>query len=145
VPGFHEGFVEALRGYQASGGRIAVVSHSDVAVIRRDYASGAPDIRLDAVYGWQEEEELRKPSAYPLRDLMERLGLGPAELLVLDDLAPGVQMAKRAGVDAAAAGWAHHPPQIEAYMRREGRFYPEGTSALGSLLSGDALPERAES
>jgi phosphoglycolate phosphatase/pyrophosphatase PpaX len=144
LPSFHGGFVEVLRGHQASGGLVAVVSHSDVQVIRRDYAAGAPDIRLDAVYGWHEEEKLRKPSIYPLLDLMERLRLEPRELLVLDDLAPGVQMARRAGVDVAAAGWAHRLPEIEAYMRRECSFYLESTAELGALLARGAASSGQE-
>jgi phosphoglycolate phosphatase-like HAD superfamily hydrolase len=134
VPSFHPGFVEALRAYQAAGGLVAVVSHSDAEVIRRDYAAGAPGLRLDAVYGWHEDEKLRKPSSYPLLDLMERFGLERRELLVLDDLGPGVVMARRTGVDAAAAGWAHRLPEIEADMRRECTYYLESTAELGALL-----------
>lgn len=135
VPSFHPGFVEALGVHQSSGGLLAVVSHSDVEVIRRDYAAGAPAIRLDAVYGWHEDEKLRKPSSYPLLDISERFGLERRDFLVLDDLAPGVEMARRAGVDAAAAGWAHRLPEIEGYMRRECRFYLESTAELAGLLS----------
>ena len=36
----------------------------------------------------------------------------------MDDLKPGVDMAKAVGVDAAAAGWSHNIPSIRDFMKR---------------------------
>ncbi len=36
---------------------------------------------------------------------------------MVDDLKPGVLMARSAGVRALAAGWAHRIPAIESWMR----------------------------
>jgi phosphoglycolate phosphatase len=134
VPGFYPGFVEVLRGFSAGGGRIAVVSHSDEGMIRRDYAMGAPGLELDAVYGWSEEESRRKPSPRPLEELAERFGLERGSMLVVDDLRPGALMARRAGVDVAAAGWAHRVPEIERTMRRECTYYLETVGELADAL-----------
>jgi pyrophosphatase PpaX len=136
VPGFHPGFIEALREFRRRGGLVAVVSHSEEDIIRRDYAEGAPGFVPDAVFGWHDQAMRRKPSALPLLELMRRYDLSPASVLVLDDLRPGVEMARGAGVDVAAAGWAHHVPEIEAYMRRECTLYLESVAELGTLLTG---------
>ena len=45
------------------------------------------------------------------------------QALVLDDLSPGVKMAKAAGIQVAAAGWGHSVPVIEEYMKRECDHY----------------------
>ena len=44
--------------------------------------------------------------------------LEKTDLLMLDDLKPGYDMARAAGVDFAAAGWAYDVPEIEAFMRK---------------------------
>ena len=62
--------------------------------------------------------ERRKPNPYPVLEALDRLGLQAHEALVVDDLKPGVDMAKAAGVDVAAAGWAHRIPSIRSYMRQ---------------------------
>ena len=54
---------------------------------------------------------------------MKTYDLKPCELLVVDDLKPGYDMAKDAGVPFAAAGWANNIPQIETYMRKHCDLY----------------------
>ncbi len=67
----------------------------------------------DLVFGWEHDPARRKPDPWPVREALSRLGVPPAEALVLDDLRPGVLMARAAGVDAAARGMgspgAAHP------------------------------------
>ena len=60
---------------------------------------------------------MRKPAPGTLFDLMKRFDLKPEEILVVDDLKPGYDMARGAGVDFAAAGWAYDVEEIEAFMR----------------------------
>jgi phosphoglycolate phosphatase/pyrophosphatase PpaX len=134
VPAFYPGFVEVLRRFGAAGGLIVVVSHSDEEIIRRDYAAGAPGLELGAVYGWNEDERRRKPATRPLREIEARHGLSPRDILVVDDLRPGVVMAQGVGADVAAAGWAHRIPEIEAYMREACTFYLEQTAELAAVL-----------
>ena len=134
VPPFHQGVIEVLRDFQGLGGILVVVSHSDPSIIRRDYAAGAPTLRLADVYGWDEAEERRKPSAYPLVQTMARHALAPADILVVDDLLPGAIMARGAGCVAAAAGWAHRVPDIEAAMREACEYFLESAAELRPLL-----------
>jgi phosphoglycolate phosphatase/pyrophosphatase PpaX len=61
---------------------------------------------------------MRKPSPYPVRETIRQLHLEPRDVLVVDDLKPGVDMAKAAGVDAAAVGWSHDIPSIRDFMKR---------------------------
>ena len=57
----------------------------------------------------------------PLERIMERFVLRPEELLVVDDLKPGHDMARAAGVPFAAAGWANDIP--EPSLRRRVLLY----------------------
>jgi len=146
IPSFYPGIPELLRSFRMRGGIVAVVSHSDVDIIERDYASGMPGFRPDAVSGWHSDESRRKPSARPLLEIIARFELEVAEVLVLDDLKSGVLMAAQAGVEAAAAGWAHRIPEIAAYMRRECAAYFETVEGLAAFLTpaGAACPRSRE-
>ena len=125
VPKAYPGMKAFLRRCREKGMRLCVVSHSLRENILRDWrANGLPDPEL--VYGWDSAPEKRKPSPWPLKEIMRRTGLSPDALLMVDDLKPGKQMADACGVDFAAAGWAHHVPKIVEYMRREcPRYCPE--------------------
>jgi len=145
APQFYEGMPETLAAYKAAGGKVAVVSHSPEDVIRRHYESHplARSICPDLILGWDDDAERRKPSVWPALHAMERLGVSAADVLVLDDLSPGVQMAKKAGVHVAAAGWGHAVPAIQGYMRANCSFYFRTVEEFSSFLlssSRDAAP-----
>lgn len=104
------------------GGIIAVVSHSMADNIRRDYEhNGLPVPEM--IFGWEEPKEERKPAPVPIFKIMERYNLKPEEILVVDDLKPGLDMARAAGVSFAAAGWCFDIPENEKYLRDNADFY----------------------
>ena len=133
VPSAYPGICEILRRHKDAGGYIAVVSHSMRGSIERDYRENdlpEPDI----IFGWEQPPEQRKPNTWPLEQIMERFGLEPQELLVVDDLKPGYDMARAAGVPFAAAGWANDIPEIEQFMRKNCDFYCKTVADLDRLL-----------
>ena len=117
TPVYYEGFLETLAEFRSRGGQVAVASHSHPDLILDHYRQAGLALEADLVFGWDDDPDRRKPSPYPVRAILRRLGLAPEEVLVVDDLRPGVEMARAAGVAAAAAGWAHDIPAIRAYMR----------------------------
>jgi len=124
IPEFFNGFVEMLWEFKRAGGLLTVVSHSEKERILRDYKiHGAP--KPDMVFGWDENPAKRKPSPYPLEEIMKEFKLMPSEMLMVDDLKPGLQMARSAGVDFAAAGWAYEIPKIKDFMETESDYYFE--------------------
>ncbi len=134
VPKAYEGIREILRRHRSQGGIIAVISHSVSAMIERDYREN--DLPLpDAIYGWDYPEHQRKPNPWPMEQLMERFGLQPQELLMVDDLKPGYDMCRACSVPFAAAGWANDVPEIEAFMRRSCDFYFKTVAQLDAFLS----------
>ena len=86
------------------------------------------------IYSWDLPKEQRKPSPYTLFDLMKRYDLAPSDILVVDDLKPGFEMARGAGVDFAAAGWAYDIPEIENYMRKNCDYYLKTVEELRKIL-----------
>ena len=133
IPEPYPGMREILWRYKEAGGTIAVVSHSYGHYIRRDYeAGGLPE--PDLVYGWELEPEKRKPDPFCLLDIQEKLGFTASQLLVLDDLKPGYDMARAAGVTFAAAGWANDVPEIENFMRQNCDFYFKRVGDFGRFL-----------
>ena len=72
-------------------------------------------ISPDDIYGWDLPQEQRKPNPYPLAQIMTKHRLEPSQLLVVDDMLPGVEMARKAGVPVAFAGWSKtEAPSIAA-------------------------------
>jgi len=120
TPEFFPGFLEALAGFRDRGGSIVVVSHSEEEVIRAHYRAASDGLGVvpDLVFGWDLGPERRKPNPYPVLEALRRLRIEARDALVLDDLKPGIDMARAAGVDAAAAGWAHDIAPIREFMRR---------------------------
>ena len=134
VPEAYKGIREIMETHKARGGLICVVSHSFEHNILRDYkANSLPE--PDAVYGWSRPLSERKPNPFPLLDIMERFGLEREELLMIDDLKPGYDMAKSCGADFAAAGWANDIPEIESFMRQNCRYYCKTVKELAQLLA----------
>ena len=78
--------------------------------------------------------EKRKPSPWPLLELMHTLELKPDEILVIDDLKPGFDMASACGVPFAAARWANDIPQIEQFMRKNCSLYFKTIRDLSDYL-----------
>lgn len=106
IPPFHAGMPEIIRRQKEEGGLLCVVSQSYSRFILRDYAAAnlpAPDLTL----GWELGPEHQKPHAEPLHIIMERFNLSPADILMVDDLKPGFDMALAAGCDHAAALWTY--------------------------------------
>ena len=133
IPTAFGGISEIISEFRARGGIIAVNSHSFKEYIVRDYEhNGLP--MPDVIYSWDLPKEHRKPSPYTLFDLMKNYGLRPEEILVVDDLKPGYDMARGAKVPFAAAGWAYDIPEIEAFMRKNCDFYLKSVDELRSLL-----------
>ena len=133
VPRAYDGIRPLLERFRAAGGLLTVVSHSVSTAILRDYReNGLPE--PDAVFGWELPEAQRKPNPWPLEQIMAQFGLSPGELLVLDDLKPGYDMARACGVPFAAAGWANDVPEIEAFMRKNCDFYCKRVEDLEKVL-----------
>ena len=133
IPTAYDGIGEIMAEFRSRGGIIAVNSHSLLRYILRDYEkNGLP--KPDVIYSWDIPEEDRKPSPNTLFDLMEKYGLKPDEIIVVDDLKPGYDMARAAGVDFAAAGWAYDVSEIENFMRKNCDFYLKSPSELKKVL-----------
>ena len=139
VPPFFPGFLELLVDYRAQGGRVAVISHSETDVIEACYRAvpGAPFLP-DLIFGWEHDESRRKPSPWPVQEALRRFGCAAEDALVVDDLKPGVLMARAAGVAIAAAGWSHRVAEIERYMRANSMAYCARVDDLRALLLGDS-------
>lgn len=117
TPCIFPGIERIIRRQKAEGGLVCVVSHSCIENITRDYTAHF-SILPDAIYGWDLPEEKRKPSVYPLEDIMEKYHLSAAQLLVVDDMKPGYDMAKKAGVPIAFAAWGRQEyPEIMEQMK----------------------------
>lgn len=133
VPEVYPGIREIMEAQKAAGGLVCVVSHSYEPNILRDYAENKLP-QPDAVYGWGRPADERKPNPFPLEDIMRRFDLMPGEVLMIDDLKPGYDMALAAGTDFVAAGWANDIKPIEQFMRENCRLYFKKVKELAAFL-----------
>ena len=135
IPKAYTGIRQSMERQKAEGGLLCVVSHSYDENILRDYEeNGLP--RPDAVFGWEQPLERRKPSPWPLWEIMRRFDLTPGDLLMIDDLKPGYDMAAACGVDFAGVGWANNIAEIGSFMRANCRMYFKTVEELAAFLAG---------
>lgn len=133
IPQAYPGIRSILEEHKRQGGLICVVSHSFSDYIRRDYDHNHLPMP-DLIFGWDLDPALRKPHPYALYEIMRKLDLQPEDLLVLDDLKPGYDMAAAAGVPFAAAGWANDVASIESFMRSSSPLYFKKVTELAEYL-----------
>lgn len=118
LPPAFPGIKEIVLRQKAEGGLVCVVSHSSRSNILRDYRTHL-GIEPDMIFSWEDPEPQRKPHPYPLRHIMEQYHLDAKDLLMVDDLKPGCDMAKAAGVEIAYAGWGRkNVPEITEKMKK---------------------------
>ena len=133
IPVAYPGIREIMVRQKAEGGKVCVISHSMKYNLLRDFkANGLPE--PDLVYGWEEPPEHRKPNAWPMEQLLEKFSLQPSEVLMIDDLKPGYDMAREVGVDFAAVGWSNDIPEIESFMRSNCRYYFKTVEELAAFV-----------
>lgn len=134
MPPIYPGMDAIIHRQKAEGGLICVVSHSSIENITRDYQAHF-GMLPDAIYGWDLPEDLRKPSTYPLEDILSRFQLNAKDLLVVDDMKPGYEMASKAGVPIAFAAWSRKDcPQILEQMRSCCDFSFDSPQELAEFL-----------
>ena len=122
IPDFYPGFPELIKEYKKLGGIICVVSHSESEQIIRDYRLNC-NLTPDLIFGWELEEQQRKPNPYPIIEIIRRFNLESNEILVVDDLKPGLDMARSCNTTFAGAGWSHVIPEIMDYMKINSDYY----------------------
>ena len=132
IPPVCAGIREVILEQKRRGGLVCVASLSSRETIERDYdlhIGILPDLILSS------DDPIRKPDPYPLQRIMEEYHLSPAELLVVDDLKTGLQMAKAANVPIAAALWCRQDaPEIIDYMTQRCDFAFHSTKELYGFL-----------
>ena len=116
IPAPFAGIEKIIRRQKEEGGLICVVSHSCNQNITRDYEAHF-GIQPDDIFGWDYPEHQRKPSPYPLEQIMEKYDLKPDQLLVVDDMKPAWEMASKVNVPIAFAAWGREDyPEIVKEM-----------------------------
>ena len=73
IPAPFPGIQEVIRRQKQEGGMLFVVSHSGEETITRDYKTHFHTLP-DGIYGWELPQEKRKPSPFPVLDIMEKYG-----------------------------------------------------------------------
>lgn len=133
IPEFYPGFAELIKEFKMLGGIICVASHSESEQIKRDYIINC-GIVPDKVFGWDLDADKRKPNPYPIEEAMRIFNLSSKDILVVDDLKPGLDMAKSCDVDFASAGWSHLIPEIIEFMKENSNYYLSSVSDLKGLV-----------
>ena len=133
IPKVFDGMKRIITKFKENGGKICVVSYSHKDYILRDYAANGLPLP-DAVYGFEQPPEKRKPNVWPLVDMMGVFNVEPSEIIMVDDMKQGLEMAKKAGVDFVGVGWANDVKSVEEVMRSLSDYYCKTTEELESIL-----------
>jgi len=133
IPTVYPGMKEIIWDFKNNGGIIVVISHSFDFNIRRDYEANKLPVP-DEIFGWECSPENRKPSVYGPSQVASKYGLKPEEMVMVDDLKPGYDMAKAFGMPFIGAGWSNDIPEIESFMRENSSIYLKDTLSLRQHL-----------
>ena len=134
APAF-DGMDGLLHRFKEQGGLVCVVSHSNSVTIRRDYKHHF-GFEPDLIFGWELGTDKRKPAPWPLEQIMARFDLVPGQLLMVDDLKPGWQMAKTCGVPFAFAGWGCEVESVRSFMKQNADYYLQQVQELEAIVLG---------
>ena len=111
------GIKNIIKQQKALGGLICVVSLSSRDNILRDYSLHF-GIQPDAVYDCELPLNQRKPSTYPLENIMDTFHLKPEEILVVDDMKMACLMAQPLHIKTAFAAWSKADfPELKTEMQ----------------------------
>lgn len=134
IPPAYEGIGNIILEQKRRGGLVCVASLSSKANILRDYRAHF-GMEPDLICSCDDPKEQRKPGVYPLQKIMQTYSLSPAQLLMVDDLKVGYEMASAAGVPIAFAGWSRRDfPAVRAEMTGLCDFSFDSTEDLKKFL-----------
>lgn len=136
IPKFYDGFSQLIKEFKENGGIICVSSHSESSRIERDYIYNC-GIKPDKIFGWDLKEEERKPNSFSIKETMRIFNLQEKDILMVDDLKPGLDMAKSCNVDFASAGWSHVIPEVIEFMKSNSTYYFKEIKDLRNLILED--------
>lgn len=139
IPPAYPGLREIILEQKRQGGLVCVASLSSRYNILRDYREHF-GIEPDLIFSRDEPREQCKPNPYPLETIMGTFGLSQKDLLMVDDLKIGLDMARAAGVDFAYAGWGRRSmPQIGAQMAMRSDYAFDSTEEFHQFLFGKTV------
>ncbi|KAL7721019.1 Haloacid dehalogenase-like hydrolase domain-containing protein [Entamoeba marina] len=135
---FFKGFIDFLAEYRKRGGIVAIVSFSSENSILSHYKKETDGTYLpDHVFGWNREEPTKsKPYTYPVDWMIEKYNLNKKDILVVDDMSPGLTMAKRAGVDKAGALYGEGHEVLESEMKELCEYVLKSADELRNIVFG---------
>ena len=134
MPPIFPGIDRIIHRQKEEGGLVCVASMSGTENILRDYNAHFGMVP-DAIFSWDLPEHQRKPSPYALHQIMQTYNLTRDELLMIDDMRPGVDMARAAGVKVAFAAWGRlDHPEIMAPMEQICEYTFRNTQELEKFL-----------
>ena len=143
IPPPYDGLRPILTRWKQEGGLLCVSSHSARENILRDYRLHF-GLEPDQIFDWDLGEDRRKPSPYALQEIMRLYDLRPDELLMVDDLKPGFDMARAAGCDFIAALWGYPNGALRQMIAEgaQGGRMLETPAELYQALFGEEMKER---
>ena len=118
IPPVCDGMERVIRRFKEAGGIICVASLSTREIIVRDYMYHF-GFTPDAVYDYDLPAAQRKPNAFAIEDIMRRFALRPEQMLVVDDMKLGWDMAAKCAVPTAYAAWSKMDfPDLASEMKK---------------------------
>lgn len=136
IPPLCDGIAAVIERHKSMGGILCVSSLSTREIIERDFLHHLHFLP-DAIYDYDLPAHLRKPSPYALNQIMMDFNLSAKDILMVDDMKLGWQMANSIGVDTAFAGWSKAEfPDLSRHMRSICQFSFRSAAELENFLFG---------
>ncbi|WP_028974756.1 HAD family hydrolase [Spirochaeta cellobiosiphila] len=135
-PPFFPGILNTLSEARQLGAKIIVVSHSEEDIITRHYKvqQDIPGFLPDMIIGWTGDRSKNKPYPWPVEKIEQEFLIDRNEMIIIDDLKPGIVMAQTTGIDSFGVGWSHKIPELMEDMHTSATYYGQSIEELRSVL-----------
>eukprot|EP01070_Trichotokara_eunicae_P007633 Trichotokara_eunicae@DN5487_c0_g2_i1.p1 len=114
-----------MKSHPLGGGIVAVSTLSTEDVVARHYAEGIAADKENCdkatpshIFGWDLGRDKRKPNTHALDVIIEKYGVGPKEILVVDDNLLGIEMGNKKGTYTAGVGYSHSCSEITEVLKK---------------------------
>ena len=128
-----DGLKEVLTDYKKQGGIVVSHTHNHHDIVVRDFIN-LVGFEPDEIFSVDSDPEYVKPHTKSIDYLKNKYKLESKDMVMMDDLSYGYEMAKKASIDFIAPGFGIYSYDIKDFFLSGATYYIEDPKQLYTIL-----------
>lgn len=128
-----DGLKEVLTDYKKQGGIVVSHTHNHHDIVVRDFIN-LVGFEPDEIFSVDSDPEYVKPHTQSIDYLKNKYKLESKDMVMMDDLSYGYEMAKKASIDFIAPGFGIYSYDIKEFFLSRATYYIEDPKQLYTIL-----------